>query len=293
MLPPEFYKGGRKSHHPWARILPHMVDAYYPCACTIAGSDSGGGAGIQADLKTFAALGVWGCSVLTAITAQNTVEVRASLPVPTGMIRSQMEAVFADFPVTACKTGMLATAECVAAVADTFPSPKVQLVVDPVMVATSGTPLLDAAGEQAIAELLLPRAALITPNIAEACLLTGRSAIETMRTMEETAEELLASGAGAVLLKGGHMTGETVVDVLLADGEFTMFEGSRYPYEVHGSGCCLSAAITACLARGDSLKEACGQAKTFIGDAIRYAVPSLAGRRSVNPSFRDIRAREK
>ncbi|MBT8507397.1 hypothetical protein AZH53_02995 [Methanomicrobiaceae archaeon CYW5] len=266
-----------------------MVDAYYTCACTIAGSDSGGGAGIQADLKTFAALGVWGCSVLTAITAQNTMEVTASLPVPTGMIRSQMEAVFADFPVAACKTGMLATAECVAAVADTFPSPEVQLVVDPVMVATSGTPLLDAAGEQALVELLLPRAALVTPNIAEACLLTGRSAITTKRTMEEAAEELLATGAGAVLLKGGHMKGKTVMDVLLADGEFSVLKGKRYPYEVHGSGCCLSAAITARLAMGETVPEACAGAKTFIDSAIQNAVPSLSGRRSVNPSFRDIR----
>ncbi len=270
-----------------------MKNAYYPCACTIAGSHSCGGAGIQADVKTFSALGVWGCSVLTAITAQNTVEVRQSLPVPTGMIRSQMEAVFADVPVGACKTGMLATAECVAAVADTLPAGEMRLVVDPVMVATSGTPLLDGAGEQALVELLMPRADLITPNVAEACRLTGRAAIETRTKMEEVAEELLGTGAGAVLLKGGHMTGRKVVDLLLDNGEFTYFEGKRYPYEVHGSGCCLSAALTAHLARGASLKEACGEAKVFIDEAIRYAVPSLSGRRSVNPSFRDCRAGKK
>ncbi len=111
--------------------------------------------------------------------------------------------------------------------------------------------------------------------------------------MEEVAEELLGTGAGAVLLKGGHMTGRKVVDLLLDNGEFTYFEGKRYPYEVHGSGCCLSAALTAHLARGASLKEACGQAKVFIDEAIRYAVPSLSGRRSVNPSFRDCRAGKK
>jgi len=264
-----------------------MKDAYYPCACTIAGSDSGGGAGIQADIKTFAALGVWGCSVLTAITAQNTVEVRSSLPVPSGMIRSQMEAVFADFPVTACKTGMLATAQSVAAVADALPA-TVRLVVDPVMIATSGAPLLDDAGERALVELLLPRADLITPNIAEACRLTGRGAIGTRKEMERAADDLQAAGAKAVLLKGGHMTGKKVVDLLLSDGECTFFEGKRYPYEVHGSGCCLSAAITAHLARGASLKDACGEAKVFIDESIRFAVPSCSGRRSVNPSYRDI-----
>jgi len=267
-----------------------MKNAYYPCACTIAGSDSGGGAGVQADIKAFSALGVWGCSVLTAITAQNTAEVRQSLPVPTGMIREQMEAVFADFPVTACKTGMLATAECVAAVADALPADGVRLVVDPVIVATSGAALLDAAGEQALVELLMPRAAIITPNIAEACRLTGRESITTRGKMEAVAEELLNTGARAVLLKGGDMTGRKAVDLLLSEGEFTFFEGKRYPYEVHGSGCCLSAALAAHLARGATLEDACREAKVFTTEAIRYAVPSSSGRGSVNPSYRDIRA---
>lgn len=253
-----------------------------PCACTIAGSDSGGGAGIQADLKTFSALGVWGCTVITAVTAQNTCDVLSSLTVDPQTISRQMEAVFRDFPIRAAKTGMLPDADTIRTVAEHLP-PEVSLVVDPVMVATSGRRLASPESLAAACDHLLSRAALVTPNIPELCALTGREAITTPGEMADAGREIIAMGAGAVLMKGGHLTGERSPDIYLSADELLVLDGPRYPYEVHGSGCSLAAAITAYLVQGKALPDACREGKAFVADAIRDAVPALSGRRMVNP----------
>ena len=264
--------------------LPHI-----PCACTIAGSDSGGGAGIQADLKTFTALGVWGCTVITAVTAQNTRDVLSSQTVDTHTLSCQMEAVFQDFAIHAVKTGMLPDAATIATVAENLPR-DISLVLDPVMIATSGKRLSTPESLSALRDLLIPRAALITPNIPELCALTDRKTITTIDEMTTAGRDLLAMGAQAVLIKGGHLAAEkeTSTDVYLSSDERIVLDGPRYPYEVHGSGCCLAAAVTAYLVRGgttpgDPLPDACRKAKVFVSDAIRDAVPALSGRRMVNP----------
>ncbi|WFN35303.1 bifunctional hydroxymethylpyrimidine kinase/phosphomethylpyrimidine kinase [Methanogenium sp. S4BF] len=260
-----------------------MERPHLPCACTIAGSDSGGGAGIQADLKTFSALGVWGCTVVTAVTAQNTRDVLSSLTVDTHTLSLQMEAVFQDFPITAVKTGMLPDAATIRTVAEHLP-PEIALVLDPVMIATSGKRLSSPECSAALSDLLIPRAQLVTPNIPELCALTGRAAITTTDEMTEAGRELIATGAQAVLIKGGHLTADRSPDVYISQDETLVLDGPRYPWEVHGSGCCLAAAITAYLVRGDTLPDACRKAKVFVSAAIRTAVPALSGRRMVNPS---------
>ncbi|WP_062397069.1 bifunctional hydroxymethylpyrimidine kinase/phosphomethylpyrimidine kinase [Methanogenium cariaci] len=235
--------------------------------CTIAGSDSGGGgAGIQADLKTFSALGgVWGgCTVITAVTSQNTRAVLSSLTVDTHTLTCQMDAVFQDFAISAVKTGMLPDAKTIETVAENLPPRAVSLVVDPVMIATSGKRLASREGVSALCERLIPpRAALVTPpNIPELCVLTKRETITTVEEMTAAGRELLAMGAKAVLIKGGHLTTETSPpDVFLCSTEQMVLDGPpRYPpYEVHGSGCALAAAITAYLVRGEMLPEACRQ----------------------------------
>lgn len=261
-----------------------MEQPHIPCACTIAGSDSGGGAGIQADLKTFSALGVWGCTVITAVTAQNTCSVLSSLAVDTHTLSCQMEAVFQDFAIRAVKTGMLPDAATITTVAENLPK-DISLVLDPVMIATSGKRLSSPENLSLLCDLLIPRATLITPNIPELCALTGRKTITTVAEMTAAGRDLLAMGAEAVLIKGGHLTTEkeTSTDVFLSFNEQIVLESPRYPYEVHGSGCCLAAAITAYLVRGDTLPDACRQAKMFVSRAIRDAVPALSGRRMVNP----------
>lgn len=259
-----------------------MEQPQIPFACTIAGSDSGGGAGIQADLKTFAALGVWGCTVITAVTAQNTCTVLSSLTVDTHTVSRQMEAVFQDFPIQAVKTGMLPDAETILTVAGHLP-PEVSLVVDPVMIATSGRRLASPESLSAMCGQLIPRAALVTPNIPELCALTGRETITTTDAMKDAGREILAMGAGAVLIKGGHLTTERSPDVYLSADEQFIIDGPRYPYEVHGSGCALAAAITAYLVRGSTLPDACRDGKAFVAEAIRDAVPALSGRRMINP----------
>jgi len=259
-----------------------MEISHIPCACTIAGSDSGGGAGIQADLKTFSALGVWGCTVITAVTAQNTCDVLSSLTVDTHTLSLQMEAVFQDFPITAAKTGMLPDAATIITVAENLPN-NISLVVDPVMIATSGKRLTSNESLSAMCDHLIPRAALVTPNIPELCTLTGRERITSTDEMTAAGRDILAMGAAAVLIKGGHLTTERSPDVYLSPDEQVVLDGPRYPYEVHGSGCCLAATITAYLARGETLPDACRQGKVFVSDAIRHAVPALSGRRMINP----------
>jgi hydroxymethylpyrimidine/phosphomethylpyrimidine kinase len=254
------------------------------CACTIAGSDSGGGAGLQADLKTFSALGVWGLTVVTAVTAQNTREVRESWVLEPRTVRVQLEAVLDDFAIGACKTGMLGNAGVIREVVRTLP-PGIPLVVDPVMISTSGYPLIDRSAVEELIRVLVPRATLITPNVPEACALTGRESLTTSDDIREAGEQLLDLGAGAVLIKGGHRPGETSVDVFIGREEYAEFSGPRYPFDVHGSGCCLSAAITAFIAKGLSPKAACEQAKPFIDAAISHAARAGSGVRVAHPLY--------
>lgn len=255
-----------------------MTVAY---ACTIAGSDPSGGAGIQVDLRTFAALGIWGLSVVTALTAQSPSAVRAVEPVSPRMITAQFETLLEAFPIGAAKTGMLDTADACTAVADALPR-RLPLVVDPVMAATSGGRLLEADAVAVLMDRLLPRATLLTPNLAEAAALTGRP-VRTLEEMRLAADALRSLGAGAVLVKGGHAEGPEAVD-LLVDGEGAVpFSARRLPYDVHGSGCCLSAAITARLAQGASLRDAVWFGKVVVSAAIAGAVTAPDGRRMANP----------
>src|SRR5687767_618438 len=217
-------------------------------ALTIAGSDSGGGAGIQADLKTFQRFGVFGTSVITAITAQNTLGVRAVHLVPEEMVRAQLAALAADLPAHACKTGMLASARLVAVVAESL-DPDTPYVCDPVMVASSGDRLLNPDAERVIAERLIPGATLVTPNLDEAAILAGFP-VRDPAAMERAGRALLELGAEAVLVKGGHLPGEVLVDLLVTPAGTRRFEHPRIATSsTHGTGCTLSAAITAGLAR--------------------------------------------
>jgi hydroxymethylpyrimidine/phosphomethylpyrimidine kinase len=242
---------------------------------TIAGADSGGGAGIQADLKTFAALGVHGVSVITSVTAQNTQGVEGVHNLPQSFIKRQMEAVHADFEIATAKTGMLATEEIIKLVANNVGD--YPLVVDPVMVATSGDKLQESSAVEALKKHLLPKAALVTPNIHEAEVLSGIK----IRSLEDAREAALriAENTKAVLVKGGHLRG---VDVLYHEGEFYEFSSEYYKGRYHGTGCTYSAAITAYLAKGLELKEAVEKAKEYIADAIRYSYSPGKGARILN-----------
>ena len=241
-------------------------------ALTIAGSDSGGGAGIQADLKTFSALGVYGASAITAVTAQNTRAVTAVEAVSPALIRAQIEAVFADLPPQAVKTGMLGDSQTICTVADSLAAVALPyLVIDPVMVAKSGDKLLADAAIATLRERLIPLATLITPNLPEAGELLGRS-VTTRDDMPQAAADLLALGCHAVLLKGGHLAGDASDDLLLTTGGATWLSAARHPGKnTHGTGCTLSAAITAGLARGLALVDAVHAAKDYIGAAIAAA----------------------
>ncbi|MGO4814501.1 bifunctional hydroxymethylpyrimidine kinase/phosphomethylpyrimidine kinase [Cupriavidus sp. 2MCAB6] len=243
-----------------------------PRTLTIAGSDSGGGAGIQADLKTFAALGCFGMSAITAITAQNTLGVTGVHAIPADMVAAQIDAVASDIGVDAAKTGMLGTAAIVEAVAAAVDRHGIRrLVVDPVMISTSGATLADDATTRAMVSLLFPRAALVTPNLPEASYLLGRK-ITRRDEMEQAARDLAALGCPAVLLKGGHLEPEDagLDDLLLgADGTVRVFSHPRVETRnLHGTGCTLAAAIAAQLARGDTLEDAVEVALDFVADAI-------------------------
>ncbi|MEM7131216.1 MAG: bifunctional hydroxymethylpyrimidine kinase/phosphomethylpyrimidine kinase [Chloroflexota bacterium] len=243
----------------------------YHRALTIAGSDSGGGAGIQADLKTFSALGCYGMSVLTALTAQNTVAVTAIHSVPTDFIADQIDAVMADIGVDAVKIGMLHSPEVIEAVVNRLRHHQAQnIVLDPVMVAKSGDKLLQDEAVDALAHLLVPYATLITPNLPEAAVLLGRN-IEQETDMEVACYDLAKLGPEAVLLKGGHLKGEQSSDLLYisATDQLYRFHSPRIETRnSHGTGCTLSSAITAYLARGNTLHDAVSQAKNFITEAI-------------------------
>lgn len=240
---------------------------------TIAGSDSGGGAGIQADLKAFSAHGVYGASVITALTAQNTQGVRAIFDVEPGFIAAQIDAVFEDLAVDAVKIGMLGQPEVIAVVAERLRHWRPRFVVlDPVMVAKSGDKLLAEEAVSALKSELLPLANLITPNLPEALVLLGETSVVERRQMAGVAARLQGLGPANVLLKGGHLTGAESPDLLMHGGELIWLEGARHDTSnTHGTGCTLSASIAALLARKLTLPEAVSRAKRYVGEAIAAA----------------------
>jgi hydroxymethylpyrimidine/phosphomethylpyrimidine kinase len=256
-----------------------------PVALTIAGSDSGGGAGIQADLKTFAALGVHGTSAITAITAQNTVEVTDIVELEPGIVRAQIGAIVSDLGVDAAKTGMLSSAAIIEAVAAAIREHRItNLVVDPVMVAKGGARLLRNDAVAALRSVLLPLAAVITPNLPEAEVLLGRP-ISSIEERRSAAEDLLSLGARAVVVKGGHAEGDAV-DVFTDGSELVELSAKRIDTRTtHGSGCAFSAAITAGLARGLDTRAAVQEAKRFITSAIEMGLEIGHGHGPVNPVF--------
>lgn len=253
-----------------------------PVALTVAGSDSSGGAGIQADLKTFAALGTYGASVITALTAQNTTGVQAIHDVPAAFIAAQMDSVLSDLRVGAVKTGMLSRREAIEAVAAGLGRHGVRtLVVDPVMVATSGDRLLASDAVEALRHLLLPRAALITPNLPEAAILLGEPVAADEAAMVRQGEALLGLGPAAVLVKGGHAGGPESVDILVTGEGVRRFAAARVATRhTHGTGCTLSSAVAAGLARGLDLGDAVAAAKAYLTAAIEAAEGVAVGRGS-------------
>ena len=242
-----------------------------PVVLTIAGSDSGAGAGIQADLKTFAALRVFGTCAITAVTAQNTAEVRAVHPLPASLVRDQVEAVLDDFTVAAVKTGMLATPEIVELVADLADAGRLpRLVVDPVMVSSTGTRLLDEEAERLYLKRLLPVATVFTPNLLEAGVLLGRE-VRSEADQQDAARDLAAQTSGAVVVKGGHAVGDAV-DVVCTAGSLVSLRARRVDTaNNHGSGCSFASATAAGLARGLSSADALQHAKDFVYRAIEGA----------------------
>jgi hydroxymethylpyrimidine/phosphomethylpyrimidine kinase len=249
-------------------------------ALTIAGSDSSGGAGIQADLKTFTALGVYGASVLTALTAQSTTGVSGVHAVPPAFVVAQMTAVMDDLAVDAIKTGMLATREIVEAVADLLARyPRLPVVVDPVMVATSGDILLAADAIEAVRQRLIPRAEIITPNLPEAARLLGVDIARSEAEMDSQARALLALGPRAVLLKGGHGSGAEAVDILVTSAGAQRLALPRLSTRnTHGTGCTLSAAIAGLRARGLRLTDAVRAAKSYLWQALQAGAGMSIGK---------------
>jgi hydroxymethylpyrimidine/phosphomethylpyrimidine kinase len=252
-------------------------------ALTIAGSDSGGGAGIQADLKTFHQFGVHGTSVIVALTAQNTLGVTAVHPVPEENVQAQLAALAGDLPPSAVKSGMLATASLVALVGNAIREYGWRsYVLDPVMVATSGDRLLDEDAITAMREVLIPRAVLVTPNLDEAEILT-QAAVRDADAMVTAGNRLLEMGARAVQIKGGHLSGPTLTDVLVVPGVIRRFSHERVETTaVHGTGCTLSAAITAGLAQGQSLERAVEDGLDYVHRAIIGAARLGAGQGPLN-----------
>jgi len=243
----------------------------------IAGSDSGGGAGIQADIKTITALGGYAATAITAVTVQNTLGVTGVHPIPLDVIAAQARAVLDDIGADAIKTGMLGDAAVVETVAAAIDyAEKVPAVVDPVMIAKGGAPLLADAAIGAVKSLMIPRAALLTPNAPEAAALTGL-VVETTDDLRRAGEALLALGAKAVLMKGGHVAGDRVVDVLMTPEGETTFEGERIETRhTHGTGCTLASACATGLAQGLSLEEAVARAWNYVHEAMLRA-PGLGG----------------
>jgi hydroxymethylpyrimidine/phosphomethylpyrimidine kinase len=263
-------------------------------ALTIAGSDSSGGAGIQADLKTFAAFAVFGTSAITAITAQNTRGVNAIANLDPAFVAAQIDAVADDFTIAAAKTGMLSRAEIIVAVANRIRSREIpNVVVDPVMVAASGGVLLEPDAIALMRDVMLPLAAVITPNLREASILTGRD-VSNREGIRGAAQALVALGAGAALVKGGspaagartdHAQSQDAIDILYDGHNFREFRAPRVAIgRAHGAGCTLSAAITAALARGESLEDAIDAAKRYVTRALQNAPQIGHGLRPLNHS---------
>jgi hydroxymethylpyrimidine/phosphomethylpyrimidine kinase len=251
-----------------------------PNVLSIAGSDPSGGAGIQADLKTFAALGCYGMTVITALTAQNTQRVlRVHLP-PADFVAAQIDAIFDDIDVHAVKIGMLGSGAIARVVADRLDAKPFPIVLDPVLVATSGDRLAAPDLVDTLRDELLPLATLITPNLAEAARLAGRSVPRDIDAMRHIAERLHALGARAVLVKGGHLTGAEATDVLFDGKSHRVFASARIdtPGETHGTGCTLASAIAAHLAKGLALGDAVAAAKTYVTEALRASRELRVGR---------------
>ena len=250
-----------------------------PCVLTIAGSDSGGGAGIEADLRTFAALGVHGLCAITAVTAQNTREVRAIAPMSPRIVEAQLDAVFSDFRVRAIKIGMLATAGIARTVAAVLGRhPRIKVVLDPVLVATTGARLAHGDLAAPLRRYLLARADLLTPNVPEAESLLGRR-LRKASDLPAAAGDLIDLGARAVLLKGGHLAGTRVSDLLVtSNGALHWFRHARIAAEGHGTGCTLSSAIAAYLAHGDALEDAVGKAIDYVHRALAAGYQPGRGR---------------
>ncbi len=244
-----------------------------PIAVTVAGSDSGGGAGIQADLKTFSALGVYGASVITALTAQNTKGVTAIHDVPAQFVAAQIDAVFSDLDVSAVKIGMVSQRGVIETIAAGLARwRQSRVVLDPVMIATSGDKLLATDAVDVLRRVLMPLALVVTPNLPEAAALLDAPVAHTEIAMREQGERLLALGARAVLLKGGHADGAESVDLLIEPTAFTRLAADRIATaNTHGTGCTLSSAIAAGLAKGLSLAEAVRAAKTYVTEALAAA----------------------
>jgi hydroxymethylpyrimidine/phosphomethylpyrimidine kinase len=261
-----------------------------PIALSIAGSDSGGGAGIQADLKTFQRFGVFGTTAITAVTAQNTLGVTAWHAVEASLVRAQIDALIADLRPAAIKTGMLANASVIATVAACIKEHSLTTyVLDPVMVATSGDALMADDADTAIREVLVPLAMLVTPNLDEARILVGRD-VQTVDAMKDAAEFLVRErGARSALVKGGHLPTGDAIDILYLDGQITAYSHPRLiTRNTHGTGCTLSSAITAQLARGRPLRDAVGIALDYVHDAIRTAPGLGAGHGPLNHGARDL-----
>jgi hydroxymethylpyrimidine/phosphomethylpyrimidine kinase len=247
-----------------------------PKALTIAGSDSGGGAGIQADLKTFSAFRVFGMSAITAVTAQNSIGVQAVFNLPPEFVARQIDSVLSDFGADAVKIGMLSTAPIIGAVADRLRAfagdgsrvEPLRVVLDPVMIAKSGDPLLQSDARAALIKELLPLALIVTPNLHEAEALAGMP-VANERDMEEAARRILALGPQTVLVKGGHLR-DSATDILWNGRDLTRFTAPRLPStSTHGTGCTYASAIAACLARGHALRDAISEAKAYVTAAIR------------------------
>lgn len=269
--------------------LPRAKSRGMAAALTIAGSDSGGGAGIQADLKTFAAHGVYGTSAITALTAQNTVGVDGVHVVPDDFVTAQIEAVVSDIGCDAVKTGMLANSTIVEAVAAAVESLELpNLVVDPVMVAKSGDHLVDEEAVHALRWTLLRLARVVTPNIPEAEVL-AKMPIKSKEDMREAARRIAMLKPAAVVIKGGHLSGPEVIDILLESGTYHEWIGPRIEGpNTHGTGCTFASAIAAHLAKGAALKDAVPAAKEYVEGAMRHGIPLGRGHRPLNHFWRGI-----
>jgi len=261
-----------------------VISRKIPCVMTIAGSDSGGGAGIQADLKTFSALGVFGTCVITAVTAQNTRGVESIFPLPPAMVRSQIRAIIEDIPVRVAKTGMLYSRETMEEVAKAIDEYRITLVADPVIRAGSGSSLMIEEDKNSMIKLIVPRSIILTPNVFEAEIISGIK-IRSLDDMKNAAKRIVDLGAESVIIKGGHMKEKEskVCDLFYHEESFRIFEKKRLMINPHGGGCTFSAAIASFLAREETLENAVEEAERFVEISFRGALKIGSGRTPVNP----------